>query len=106
MARRKRATPRTSVRGKGWTRRITIPTEKYRIISRAILRSLTTTPMAFSSLVRRVRAKVPGFDGSVPWYTLSCLRELEARGEVRRSERPVRYFRPDARKRRAAIRRG
>lgn len=84
---------RTSVRGRGWKRATTIATDKYEAISRAIMSSLTTSPIAFTELVKRVGAKVVSFDGSVPWYTMSCLRELEVQGRVQKHQKPVRYSR-------------
>jgi L-fucose isomerase-like protein len=77
---RKPKKSRTTVRGKGWKKAITIATDKYEIISRAIMDSLTKTPVAFSDLVESVEAKLEYFDGSIPWYTVSCLRELECKG--------------------------
>jgi hypothetical protein len=52
---------------------------------------LTKTPMKFTELVTRVKAKVRGFSGSIPWYTVTCLRELEVRGRVTRHKAPVLY---------------
>jgi hypothetical protein len=52
---------------------------------------LTTTPIAYSELVKLVDAQLDGFDGSIPWYTLSCLRELETQGKVTRHRQPVLY---------------
>ena len=82
---------RTPIRGTGWKRSATIATDKYETISTAIMASLTTTPIAYSELVKLVDAQLDGFDGSIPWYTLSCLRELETQGKVTRHRQPVRY---------------
>ena len=68
-----------------------IATDKYEKISRAILLSLTKTPTTFTELVTRVKTKVRGFSGSIPWYTLTCLREPEVRGKVIRHKAPVLY---------------
>jgi L-fucose isomerase-like protein len=87
---------RTPIRGKGWKRPATIATDKYDVISSAILGSLTASPIAFYELVKRVGAKVDSFDGSVPWYTMSCLRELEVQGKVLKHTKPVRYSRAPA----------
>lgn len=84
---------RTTVRGKGWKKATTIATEKYSVIARAILSTLTTSPIAFSELVKRVEAKAAPFDGSVSWYTIGCLRELEVQGKVLKHAKPVRYSR-------------
>jgi len=85
---------RTPIRGKGWKRSPTIATDKYDTISKAILDSLTTTPIKFSELVKLVGPRVKGFDGSVPWYTIGCLRELEIQGSVTRHRKPVLYSKP------------
>lgn len=90
---RRAPTGRRVIRGKGWTRRTTIATGKYEVIAGAILRSLSTRPISFTELVRRVTARVSRFDGSVPWYTMSCLRELEVQGKVVRHRDPARYAR-------------
>ena len=82
---------RVQIRGKGWTKVASIATDKYERISRAILLSLTKTPMTFTELVARVKAKVRGFSGSISWYTITCLRELEVRGKVTRHKAPVLY---------------
>jgi hypothetical protein len=83
--------PRTRIRGKDWKKATTIATDKYKVIVRAIMTSLTKSPIAFSDLVKRVEAKLKRFDGSIPWYTLSCLRELETQGKVTKSRKPVLY---------------
>ena len=88
-----RSKSRVRIRGKGWKKTTSIAAEKYETISRAIMASMTKTPMAFSDLVKRVEAKVGEFTGSIPWYTLSCLRELEARGRITRHRKPVLYSR-------------
>src|SRR5262245_5876394 len=91
MRRKTKGNSRTPIRGKGWRRPSTIATEKYQTISRAIMDSLTTTPIKFSELVNLVEARVTGFEGSVPWYTIGCLRELETQGRVARHRKPVLY---------------
>lgn len=84
---------RVPIRGKGWKRTRTIDAEKYAAVSRAILGALGPSPIAFGELVERVGKRLAGFSGSVPWYTMSCLRELEVRGEIERRRGPVRYAR-------------
>ena len=91
MRKNTKADSRTAIRGKGWKKPSSIATEKYEIISKAILKCLTATPITYSELLRLVKAQVRHFDGSIPWYTLSCLRELEARGQVTRHRKPVLY---------------
>ncbi|MEW5977616.1 MAG: hypothetical protein AB1898_17620 [Acidobacteriota bacterium] len=92
MSRKTGRKSRTAIRGKGWQKATTIATDKYEIVSRAIMDSLTKTPVAFSDLVKSVEAQLRSFEGSIPWYTISCLRELEVQGKVTRQLRPVRYL--------------
>ncbi len=94
MMNRKADPLRTIIRGKGWKKTTTMATDKYRMVSRAIMASLTKTPMAFSHLVTHVEARLKFFDGSIPWYTITCLRELEMRGKVIKHQKPVRYSKP------------
>ena len=82
---------RTRIRGKGWKRATTIATAKYEVIARAIMASLTREPITFADLAKRVDSRLKDFDGSIPWYTLTCLRELEVRRKVTRSRKPVLY---------------
>jgi hypothetical protein len=82
---------RVQIRGKGWTKVSSIAVDKYEIVSRAILLSLSKTPITFSELVTRVTIEARGFSGSIPWYTITCLRELEVRGKVVRHRAPVLY---------------
>lgn len=88
------AAKRTEVRGRGWKRSIRIDAGKFDAVARAILDALTADPVPLRVLVERVAARLPGFDGSVTWYTISCARELELRGELLRQARPVRYGLP------------
>jgi hypothetical protein len=82
---------RKLIRGKGWKKSKTIASDKYEVVARAIVKSLTKTPITFSDLVKRVEAKIAPFNGSIPWYTVSCLRELEAQGKVVKHQKPVLY---------------
>jgi hypothetical protein len=91
MRKKTKGDSRTPIRGKGWKRSPKIATEKYETISQAIMDSLTKTPIKFSELVKLVEARVKGFDGSVPWYTIGCLRELETQGRVTKHRKPVLY---------------
>jgi hypothetical protein len=87
----KAASSRTPIKGVGWKKKTTIAADKYRPITKAILAALTTKPIKFKELVNRVAKAVPGFEGSVGWYTISCVRDLEVQGKVTRHARPVLY---------------
>jgi hypothetical protein len=91
MSGKSKSGSRTSIRGKGWKRSPTIATEKYAVISKAIVSSLTRAPITFSELVRLVSDHVKNFKGSIPWYTICCLRELEIQGRVVKLPKPVLY---------------
>ena len=82
---------RTPIRGKGWKRAPMIATDKYEMISKAILSSLTKTPIRFTELVNLVSDRVKSFRGSISWYTIVCLRELETQGKVQKHQKPVLY---------------
>ena len=83
---------RKTIRGKGWKSSYDISSDKYSVISRAVLKTLTSKPVRYGELVAKVEKEVKQFPGSVGWYTLAVLRELESEGKVIRSERkPVTY---------------
>jgi hypothetical protein len=82
---------RKSVRDRGWKAPRTIAEHKYAMISRAILKVLSNEPMRFSDLVTQVTKAVRNFEGSIAWYVMSCLRELEVQGKVAKHHRPVKY---------------
>ncbi len=83
---------RVAIRGKNWKKKSTIDAEKFDTISKAILTSLTSDPITYTELANRVISRVNNFDGSVRWYTLTCAREMEVRGQIIRQEKPVRYL--------------
>jgi hypothetical protein len=66
-------------------REMKIDTAIYEPFKAAILQSLKGSKgKTFSELsddvVKIIKKKVPGFKGSIPWYTISILRDLETRG--------------------------
>src|SRR4030095_15583724 len=68
-------------------REIEIDTAIYHPVKTAILESLKTgKEKTFTELtddvVKAVRKKLPGFEGSIPWYTISILLDLQTRGIV------------------------
>lgn len=77
---------RKTVRGKEWKKSITIASNKYDIISKAVLKTLTTKPVRFYELAAKVKKAAPKFPGSVSWYTVSALRALENEGKVVRTK--------------------
>jgi hypothetical protein len=94
MPARSRAPGRVPVRGKHWKRSMSIASEKYSLVSKAILASLPTDPIRYSELVARVRTRLPDFPGSVSWYTISVARQLELDGLLIRNTKPVLYSKP------------
>ena len=64
-----------------------IDTAVYKAVKDSILQSLkgskgkTFTELA-DDVVKIMRKKMPGFKGSVPWYTISIRLDLETRGIV------------------------
>jgi hypothetical protein len=64
-----------------------IDTAIYAPMKAAIVESLkgskgkTFTELS-DDVVKIIRKKMPAFKGSIPWYTVSTLRDLETKGEV------------------------
>lgn len=68
-------------------REVKIDAAIYEPFKAAILQSLKgSTGKTFTELtddvIKIIRKKSPSFKGSIPWYTISVLRDLEARGTV------------------------
>lgn len=67
-------------------REVKIDTVIYTPFSKAILKSLKGSGKSFTDLtddvVKSIRKEVPSFKGSIPWYTISILRDLETKGLV------------------------
>jgi hypothetical protein len=80
---------RKVVRGKEWKKSISIASDKYDTISKAVLKSLSSKPVRFYDLAAKVKKAVPKFPGSVSWYTVSALRALENEGKVVRTKGKV-----------------
>jgi hypothetical protein len=71
----------------GSGREMKIDSSVYEPFKAAVLQSLkgskgkTFTELT-DEVVKIIRKKMPGFEGSIPWYTISIRLDLEARGIV------------------------
>ena len=78
---------KTVITHPGSQRETKIDSSIYEPFKAAILQSLkgskgkTFTDLT-DDVVKIIRKKMPAFKGSIPWYTISILRDLETRGEV------------------------
>lgn len=62
-----------------------IDKKKYEMVKDAILEVIThNQPIAFQELLQKVGRRLPHFDGSINWYTISVKLDLEARGLIER----------------------
>lgn len=75
---------KVKIKGRGWNKSFKISRDKYDAVSEAILKVLSKEPIRFSDLENGVKKQLPDFEGSVGWYTISVLRELETQGKIKR----------------------
>ena len=77
-----------TIRAAHWKRSSTMDEDKYKVVSRAILKSLGAKGMRYMELTDRVYLQLKNFKGSLWHYILRCLRELETQGKVVRDLGP------------------
>jgi len=81
----KSTSKKTVITNPGSLKEIKIDTAIYEPFKAAIFKSLkgskgkTFTELT-DDVVKTIRKTLPGFKGSIPWYTISVLRDLETRG--------------------------
>ena len=83
----KATSKKTVITHPGSRRESKIDSSIYEPFKAAILQSLKGSKgKTFSELtddvVKNIKKKTPSFKGSIPWYTISILRDLETRGVV------------------------
>jgi len=61
----RKSNKRKAIRGIGWKRPRNISSDKYAVISNAILKALTSKPVTYSELVMRIEKLVKNFEGSI-----------------------------------------
>ena len=64
---------------------VNISQVKYEQVRTAILSAIQEFgEITFKELPGEVKRRLPGFDGSITWYTTTVKLDLEARGEIKR----------------------
>jgi len=84
---------KVKIKGRGWNKSFKISRDKYDAVSTVILKVLSDKPLRFSEVENEVKKQLTTFEGSVGWYTISILRELETQGKIKRIKgRTVTYL--------------
>ena len=75
-----------SVSGLNWKKSLNIANQKYAPLAKAILKVITKRPVRFTELAQLVKSEVKDFNGSIEWYSITVLRQLEKEGKVIRTK--------------------